>query len=538
MDGDEPEVLDDDARERTLAAVLEQHPHALVSGLDGDGRVVDLPSSIRHVTPAPGLHTALDLVEAGSRAIAYDVSNRAKTLGSASAPIVLVGGVRATCWVVDMRHRHGVLVAVVAAASGAELPTNRPESPTIIPRSGRIDKDEVAIIRFADDRLCRILGYSTEELVGTRSLDLVHPDDREASISAWLEVLDAPGGSVRSRARHRHRGGSWLWMEVTNTNLLDEPEALVVAEMVDISEEMAALEALRQREQLLSRLAEALPSGILHVDQLSNVVYSNARLHVVLGIGRAATFDEQFAAAIAADRLRLGAALDEVLVGGVDADVEVRLVLAGSPMPHLCAVAIRALTDAAGVPDGAVLCIDDVTEAAALRAELERRANVDQLTGCLNRAAVLARLDRILSRHGTVNSGTAVAFFDLDGFKAVNDTFGHEAGDRLLAGAAQRLREAMRAPDLIGRLGGDEFIVVLPEIPSVDEAMRVVARFRAALDEPFVVRDGLELRVRSSIGVAWTKDLDTTADAIIAAADRGMYQSKRDGMAEPVLVRL
>ena len=237
----------------------------------------------------------------------------------------------------------------------------------------------------------------------------------------------------------------------------------------------------------------------------------------MVGVGRSTTVEEQLATVVPDDRGTLAEALEGVLVDGNDADLEVRLRMPGSSKMQRCAIAIRVLTDADDAPAGAVLCIDDVTEASALRAELERRATVDELTGCLNRAAVLDALDRILASHPTGSAGTAVMFLDLDGFKEVNDTFGHKAGDQLLASAASRLRGAMRGVDIIGRLGGDEFIVVLPSVHNIDEAMRIGLRLGDALTAPLEVVGGLPMRIRSSIGVAWASTAGVTADAF----DRG-----------------
>ena len=183
-----------------------------------------------------------------------------------------------------------------------------------------------------------------------------------------------------------------------------------------------------------------------------------------------------------------------------------------------------------------MLSIDDVTEASELRAELERRATVDDLTGCLNRASVLRELDRILRHHAAGSPGTAVVFLDLDGFKEVNDTYGHGAGDRLLTSVATRLHSISRTGDVIGRLGGDEFIVVLPSITDVAEATQVGHRLSTALTEPLEVVGGHAVRIRSSIGVAWSGAPDVTAEALTTAADQAMYDSKRAGMSEPVCV--
>jgi PAS domain S-box-containing protein len=107
-----------------------------------------------------------------------------------------------------------------------------------------------------------ILGWSREEMVGHRSLEVIHPEDRPRAVANWMDTRSAPGAGRRVRLRHLHRNGSWQWFEFTNHNLLGDPKhGCVVAEMVDISDEMAALEALRANERLLRRLAETLPGN-------------------------------------------------------------------------------------------------------------------------------------------------------------------------------------------------------------------------------------------------------------------------------------
>ena len=282
----------DAAKDAALLSLLRSHPGALVSAIDSGGLFVDLPASIelvgQHVIRA---RSALDLVEARSKPAVIEAWDRARTIGAAVTPVVLVNGAEATCYFVDARHRHGVLVGLIVADAQIELIAALAGHPPVVPKTGRIDKDQSAVICFADDRICQILGFRPEDLVGMRSLEFIHPDDHNNAVEAWMEMLATPGASTRLRTRHLRHDGSWVWMELTNTNLLGQPEARVVTEMLDISDEMAALETLRQREQLLGRLAEALPSGVLHVDRHRNVVYANARLHRVVGIGPAATVD-------------------------------------------------------------------------------------------------------------------------------------------------------------------------------------------------------------------------------------------------------
>jgi diguanylate cyclase (GGDEF)-like protein/PAS domain S-box-containing protein len=529
----------DPAKDAALLSLLRSHPGALVSAIDSEGLFVELPASIelvgQHVIRA---RSALDLVQPASRAAVIEAWDRARTIGAAVASVVLVNGADAACYFVDARHRHGVLIGLIVADAHIELVAALAGHPPVMPKTGRIDKDQSAVICSADDRICQILGFRPEDLVGRRSLEFIHPDDQDSAVEAWMEMLASPGAATRLRTRHLRHDGSWVWMELTNTNLLGQPDSRVVTEMLDISDEMAALETLRQREQLLGRLAEALPSGVLHVDRHGKVIYANARLHRVIGIGPSATVDAQLATVIPEDRPALAAALHGVLDDGFDIDLEVRFRLPGEVKLLMCSIAIRVLTDSDDAPAGAILCIDDVTEASELRAELERRATVDHLTGCLNRTAVISELERVLLLHDATAAGSAVVFLDLDGFKEVNDTFGHEAGDQLLASAASRLRQAVRSVDVVGRLGGDEFIVVLPSVRSIDEATQAGHRLSQSLSEPLEVVRGLPIRIRSSIGVAWSRATDVTADALIAAADRAMYQSKRDGTSLPVSTSL
>ncbi|MCU1394002.1 MAG: hypothetical protein JWM34_2430 [Ilumatobacteraceae bacterium] len=527
------------ARDASLMSLLHQLPDAHVAAADAHGLFVPVPAGIELCGQVPiDARSGMDLVAPGHGPTVMDLWQKAITLGGSMGQVVLAGGVEATFYFVDMRHRYDVVILLIAADEHIQVAAALAASEPVMPKSGRTDKDELAIIRGVDERICRMLGFSADELIGVRSLTLIHPDDHGRAIDAWMEMLSAPGAVTRLRARHQRADGSWLWMELTNHNLLAGPEACVATEMIDISDEMQALETLRQREQLLARLADALPSGVLHVDRDQKVVYCNAQLHRVVGIGPAPTLAEQLANVIPDDRRVLDREVVGALVAGRDADLEVRLSLPGEALLRYCSIAIRVLTDADDVPVGAVLCINDVTEQSTLRTELEMRASVDDLTGCLNRAAVLRELDRAVARHADRSPGTAVVFLDLDGFKEVNDTFGHETGDRLLVGAADRLRGAMRSIDVVGRLGGDEFLVVLPAVRTIEEAIRIGTRLTDALAAPVDIVGGLPIRIRSSVGVAWTDAIGVTSETLTAAADRAMYESKRVGAAEPVFVSL
>lgn len=171
-----------------------------------------------------------------------------------------------------------------------------------------------------------------------------------------------------------------------------------------------------------------------------------------------------------------------------------------------------------------------------LQAELERLALYDQLTGLANRKVLEERLVEVLaasSRHG---HPTALLFLDLDGFKAVNDGLGHAVGDAVLVEVAARLRRVVRAGDVIGRFGGDEFIVICEQADQV-AAAAVGERIRSALEVPI---DGVpeELSVTASVGVAVRAAGGISADAMFTAADSAMYSAKDAGKNRLVVVDL
>ena len=159
--------------------------------------------------------------------------------------------------------------------------------------------------------------------------------------------------------------------------------------------------------------------------------------------------------------------------------------------------------------------------------EAVREAHHDQITGLPNRALFLKILNRVLASRATSTDPTSVLFIDLDRFKTVNDSLGHDAGDQLLALVARRLRACVRASDTTARLGGDEFAALLHDSP-VEAATVVGERIVAALREPFRVA-GRELFIGASVGVAISREAEQKSEELLNNADVAMYRAKRDG---------
>ena len=163
----------------------------------------------------------------------------------------------------------------------------------------------------------------------------------------------------------------------------------------------------------------------------------------------------------------------------------------------------------------------------AIEAELDRRARTDELTGLINRKEVFARLETLLASSDRRRGQTAVLFIDIDKFKDINDRYGHAAGDRALCTMAGRLCQHTRRGDLIARIGGDEFLVVLTKVSSLEDAVLVAETIRQAGRLPFEA-DGRQLNSSFSIGVTLAA-MGESIDAMVARADEAMYRAKLTG---------
>jgi diguanylate cyclase (GGDEF)-like protein/PAS domain S-box-containing protein len=172
--------------------------------------------------------------------------------------------------------------------------------------------------------------------------------------------------------------------------------------------------------------------------------------------------------------------------------------------------------------------INDITEARHYERRLQHLAHHDALTGLANRTLLLERLKAAIDAAAGHRRQGALAFLDLDNFKHINDTFGHEAGDAVLREIAARLRDSMREEDTVARLGGDEFVLVIAEQPDVTQLANLVERVRQSVSAPIVV-DGKEILPGTSIGVSLFPQDGRTVDQVMRAADAAMYHAKTLG---------
>jgi diguanylate cyclase (GGDEF)-like protein/PAS domain S-box-containing protein len=304
--------------------------------------------------------------------------------------------------------------------------------------------------------------------------------------------------------------------------------ASILAAYWDITAQKAHERSLRASEQLNREILSGLQEGVVVVDTDTRVVVVNEAAAELFGVPVEEMMERPLSAIpvdllddrghlVASDRLPLARALK-----GEEVTREVVRIVRRDGALLWIEVHARGLHDADGTLYGAVASYDDVTAQVERDRRVRHEADHDPLTGLANRRVLERTLESAVARAGAHARAVGVVMLDLDGFKAINDTHGHAAGDRALREVATRLRRCVRERDLVARLGGDEFVVVLTDVGGRSGAAQdMVQRIRDALAEPF---DGL--RLHAGIGVAtFPGDAGTWKD-LLAHADRAMYVDK------------
>jgi diguanylate cyclase (GGDEF)-like protein len=217
--------------------------------------------------------------------------------------------------------------------------------------------------------------------------------------------------------------------------------------------------------------------------------------------------------------------------GGPDVEAAVRKVVQGAAGVEFEAELLDRrfqvqVAPIASEPVAAVVVLMDITDQHRREQQLLFEATHDPLTGVANRASLLRDLDAALALARRYGQRVGIIYLDIDGFKAINDTYGHHAGDHILSQVAARWSQLIRAPDVLGRVGGDEFVVLVHHCAAKSHLETIARRLSDALVEPFVIDHGdTKVRLGVSAGLAEPGG-DCTIEAAIAAADHAMYRTK------------
>ncbi|MEN6586759.1 MAG: diguanylate cyclase [Sulfuricella sp.] len=304
-------------------------------------------------------------------------------------------------------------------------------------------------------------------------------------------------------------------------------------------------EALRQSEESLKIAQSIAQLGHWEWDVVNGTVVWSEEMYRILGINSQdlpATYDSILQVVHPEDRERVAAQLNRVFAGN-GFDIEYRVLLPGGRVrvvhgkgEVVCLSSTRqskmigTIQEIPGQEQMKMLgVIQDITERKELESQLQQQANTDYLTGCSSRRHFLEQARQGFAHARRYGGGLSVLMLDLDHFKVVNDSHGHQVGDATLKVLVQVCLGILREVDVVGRLGGEEFAVLLPETRG-EKALEIAERLRSAVAAAEVPLEGGEaLHFTTSIGVSFLLANDTKFDAILDRADRALYAAKNSG---------
>jgi diguanylate cyclase (GGDEF)-like protein/PAS domain S-box-containing protein len=364
-----------------------------------------------------------------------------------------------------------------------------------------------------------VLGHRPDDLVGTDPLRLIHPDDVDAMYDASARAVES-GAPTLVEYRAVAKDGTVRFFEAITTDLSSESTVGgFVTNARDITDRRRAEQQARQLTEVLEQSNEIVvlsePAGM--------IVYANQRARQFLGLGGDHNVAE-LTSIESREQLR------EVIMplvrrhGLWNGELTLRTT-SGNEVPVIATVQAHR-------EQGDIVLIStiahDITELKAAQHRLEYEATHDALTGLPNRAMLHEVGEQAIGRATRYGTTTALLFLDLDLFKEVNDTLGHDAGDRVLVELARRLRVGIRTGDLVARLGGDEFCVLCERVESREEVLDLGQRLCDIVSIPMVIH-GREVQVGTSIGIALDEGGSAAIGSLVRNADVALYRAKHEG---------
>lgn len=400
---------------------------------------------------------------------------------------------------------------------------------------------------FVNASFERIFGYRPDEVVGRRMIDLVHPDDRDATLQAAARVQS---GHLQRHFRNRYVRKDGRVVDIQWSARLS-PDSLM---RIAVGHEVTELRRAEQVQSALLAIAEAahaeadLPALLARIHHAIGSLLPADNVHVAMlepgsRILAYPYWHDTFATKPAPGQLEDNPLVAEVVRTGqtllADAadgrDMHALAVPLATAQGVIGALVLRGTGVALAWNDADRQRFEFVASQVAAACErsrhrqlLEYLAGHDPLTGLPNRHRLRNLLDTAMDEAREAGTSMALLYLDLDGFKAANDTCGHEGGDALLREVARRLRETLRQGDAVARVGGDEFVVLLPGCSTGDAVQAIADKVRAALRVPYRIGDR-DVLLSASIGIAAYPVDGATPDALLRHADKAMYTAKRAG---------
>jgi diguanylate cyclase (GGDEF)-like protein/PAS domain S-box-containing protein len=375
---------------------------------------------------------------------------------------------------------------------------------------------------------CEMWGYSREDIL-SGNFDLLAMSEPPYTFeeATRRNRLAAAGQPQLFDWSLKRGGGSKIWGEVNLRQVRMDGEDFLLAVMRDITERKQMEELLRHQEQEFRTLVENSSDTIARYDRHSRRMYANPRLVASMGGDMACilgTTPAQYPGGASAQEYEN--MLQQVIEHGQERNFELRWKTAD--VEHCSQIRMTPEFDRFGQVTHVLAVGRDISEIDRYRKKIHNHAFFDNLTGLPNRQLLSDRIAQTIADAAYHGHQFGLLLLDLDNFKQVNDTLGHNAGDLLLREAAKRMQSCVRAYDTVARLGGDEFAVLLPDMRKGDDLATIADKILHELAEPFTI-DGRELFVTCSLGIALYPDDSSEVDVLFKYADSAMYHAKKLG---------
>jgi diguanylate cyclase (GGDEF)-like protein len=372
-----------------------------------------------------------------------------------------------------------------------------------------------------------MFGYEPKEMVGLRAENFVAPESLHVVMQHILSGSEAPYEHLAVR-----KDGSIFPVEARARSLPYRGQSVRVTAVRDITERKAAEQLLQDHKERLALATLYNGVGIWDWNLQTMELIWDDSMFALYHIRR-----EDFSGAVDAwekslhpdDRERSEQEVQDALAGKRAFDTQFRVIWPNGEVHHIKAVA-KVFRDDTGKPLRMLGTNIDITAEKLLSEALARQAHEDYLTGLNNRRYFMERAELELNRTKRFNNALSVLMMDIDFFKRINDRHGHKVGDAALIKLAEVSRQSLREIDLIGRVGGEEFAILLPQT-GLELAVEVAERMRLALanTEVALLEGGVALQFTVSIGVSCLSSTDDTLDMLLAQADKALYEAKNSG---------
>ena len=382
--------------------------------------------------------------------------------------------------------------------------------------------------RFVNPKFQEYVGYSARELIGMNSLEIVHPEDRASVKENAVKMLKMQQNQPYE-FRTITKSGQVKWTMETVTSVYFDGKKGVLGNYVDIDDRKKSEEILKASEERYRTILENIEDGYYEVDLKGELKFFNESLCKISGFSREVLMGTKIRQYVDEDTFKKisGIAKEIYQTGEPKKHSDFQIVCKGGFKKHIeiSSSLIRAFS---GKPIGFRGIARDIDERKRAESTIFHMAYHDTLTGLPNRMLFNDRLNMAISAAQRHNKKFAVMMLDLDGFKLVNDLLGHDIGDLLLQNAGYRLRSHLRKSDTVARMGGDEFMLLLPEINQKEDAEAIARKIVNSFHHGFALQDH-KLRITASIGIAIYPDSGTDFDTLKKNADIAMYKVKEKG---------